>query len=282
MKRIALVTGTSSGIGLHTAVHLAQAGFTVVATMRNVAKADGLRQAAAAAGVDVEVRALDVLEAASIAACVDGVVAAHGRIDLLVNNAGSGHVAAFEETSFADLQDVMNVNFYGVWRVTQAVFPLMRVAGSGRIITNTSIGGLIGQPFNDAYCAAKFAVEGFMESLAPVAARLGIHVSIVEPGPVNTEFVASVVARRERAESAGGAIEAYASMRASYLAATSQVFAAVGQSGAEVAAVMVAVATADAPHLRYQTSDLVRGIAGRKYVDLTGDSIVAMTGARLG
>lgn len=280
MKAVALVTGTSSGIGLSTAVQLAEAGFAVVATMRNPAKAEALQAAAAAAGVELDVRALDVQDAGSITACVNGVLGDYGRIDVLVNNAGSGLLATFEETTFEQLAQVMDVNFYGVWRVTEAVFPHMRRAGAGRIITNTSIGGLIGQPFNDAYCAAKFAVEGFMESLAPVASRLGIHISIVEPGPVNTEFVATVREKLGQVEPTE-ASAAYASMRESYLAASSQVFA-MAQTGADVARVMVEAATAAQPHLRYVTSELVRGIAGRKYVDLTGDSIVAMTGARLG
>ena len=280
MTGIALVTGTSSGIGLHTAMALAKAGHTVVATMRNTAKSEALLAAAAAASVNLDVRALDVQDAASIRSCVDSIVASYGRIDLLVNNAGSGFLAAFEETSFEQLQNVMDVNFYGVWRVTEAVFPLMRAAGSGRIITNTSIGGLIGQPFNDAYCAAKFAVEGFMESLAPVAKRLGVHVSIVEPGPVNTEFVSTVLAKHQ----ADGARThaAYDAMRTSYLSASSQVFASMGQTGADVAAVIADIAAAEQPHLRYQTSDMVRALAGRKYVDTTGDSVIAMTGMRLG
>jgi len=278
-KGVALVTGTSTGIGLYTAVLMAQAGFTSVATMRNTAKADALRSEAAAAGVSLDIRALDVQSASSIAECVDGILAAHGRIDVLVNNAGSGFLAAFEETSLEELQQVMDVNFFGVWRVTAAVFPHMRKAGSGRIISNTSVGGLIGQPFNDAYCAAKFAVEGFHESLAPVAKRLGIHVSIVEPGPVNTEFVATVRQKRALAEPRGEG--AYDAMRNSYLAATSEVFATLGQTGADIGRVIVEAATAENPHLRYPTSDVVRQIVGRKYVDVTGDSILAMTGARL-
>jgi short-subunit dehydrogenase len=281
MSGIALVTGTSSGIGMHTAVLLAQSGFSVVATMRNPDKSGALLREAAAAGVTLDVRALDVQNSNSVSECVRGIVAAHGCIDVLVNNAGSGFLATMEETSFEELTQVMDVNFFGVWRVTEAVFPLMRAAGSGRIITNTSVGGLIGQPFNDAYCAAKFAVEGFMESLAPVAKRLGVHVSIVEPGPVHTEFVASVQEKRGRA-AARPATSVYAPMRDSYLAATSQVFAAMGQSGAEVGRVIVEAATAANPHLRYATSEAVRGIIARKYVDPTGDSIVAMTGSRLG
>ena len=281
MSGVALVTGTSSGIGLFTAVHLAEAGFTVVATMRDTAKAGALREAASAAGVAIEVRALDVQDAVSIVSCVSAAVSAHGRLDVLVNNAGSGFLGTLEDTSFAQLTDVMDVNFFGVWRATEAVFPIMRAAGRGRIISVSSVGGLIGQPFNDAYCAAKFAVEGMMESLAPVAKRLGIHVSLIEPGPVNTEFVARVLDRRVQVDGPNAA-DPYAAMRASYLAGTEQAFAAVGQTGADVARVIVEAATAEHPHLRYTTSDLARTIVSRKYVDPTGDSVLALNGSRLG
>ena len=173
----------------------------------------------------------------------------------------------------------MDINFFGVWRVTRAVLPAMRTARSGRIISVTSIGGLIGQPFNDAYCAAKFAVEGWMESLAPVVKRLGIHVSLVEPGPVNTEFVAAVragAAGRRELES-----EPYRPLLAAYLAGTQEAFATVGQTRDDVAAVIVEAATAESPHLRYVTSEVVRGLVARKYVDPTGDTVLTMAGARL-
>lgn len=278
MSRTALVTGTSSGIGLQAAVHLAQAGFTVVATMRNTSKSSALLEDARRAGVSLEVKALDVQDPASVTACVNEVLAAHGRIDVLVNNAGSGFLGTLEDTSDAQLTDVMDVNFFGVWRVTAAVFPHMREARGGRIISVSSVGGLIGQPFNDAYCAAKFAVEGMMESLAPVATRLGIHVSLIEPGAVNTEFVATVVGKGI----VSGSDDPYAAMRESYLRAIEQAFATVGQSGADVARVIVEAATAEQPHLRYVTSDVARSIVARKYVDPTGDSILAVNGARLG
>src|SRR5437868_6541388 len=103
MDRVALVTGTSSGIGLHTSILLAQAGFSVVATMRDVSRADALGQAASDAGVVLDIRQLDVQNDQSVTTCVEEVVRRHGRIDLLVNNAGSGFLATFEETSFDDL-----------------------------------------------------------------------------------------------------------------------------------------------------------------------------------
>ena len=279
MAQIALVTGTSSGIGLSTAVLLAQSGFTVVATMRNLAKSAVLEAHAKSAGVSLDVRRLDVQDEASVEGCVREALGTYGRIDVLVNNAGAGYLGTLEQTPPDALRQTMDVNFFGVWRVTQAVFHTMRAARSGRIITVSSVGGLIGQPFNDAYCAAKFAVEGFMESLAPVAKRLGIHVSLVEPGAVNTEFVASV--QEQMVKRPQPVHEDYRPMLDAYLAGTRQAFATLGQTGDDVGKVIVEAATADAPHFRYTTSEFIRGIVSRKYLDPTGDSVVALSGARL-
>jgi NAD(P)-dependent dehydrogenase (short-subunit alcohol dehydrogenase family) len=200
---------------------------------------------------------------------------------VVVSNAGAGYLGTCEDTPLEDAQRVMDLNFFGVWRVTQAALPFLRQAQRGRLIAVSSIGGLIGQPFNDAYCAAKFAVEGFYESLAPVARRLGIHVSIVEPGPVNTEFVASV--RKDVATRDGGqaASAPYAAMLGAYLDGTTAAFAKAGQTPDEVARVIARAATEEAPHLRYVTSELVRGIVSTKYVDPTGDAVVKLSGARL-
>ncbi|HTE42236.1 MAG TPA: SDR family oxidoreductase [Steroidobacteraceae bacterium] len=278
VNKVAIVTGTSTGIGLSTAIHLAKAGYQVVATMRDISKAQLLKDKAAEAGVIVEVAQLDVQSDASVKECVDATLANYGRIDVLVNNAGAGFLASTEQMSMEALQKTIDVNFFGVWRCTQAVLPIMRKAKSGHIITLSSIGGLIGQPFNDAYCAAKFAVEGMMESLAPVAKQFGVHVSLVEPGPVNTEFVATV--RKGNAATALPADD-YAPLMRNYMKGSEQVFATMGQTGDDIAAVIVTAATDAQPHLRYLTSDAMRGLAGRKYVDTTGDSIVAMMGARL-
>lgn len=279
-RRVALVTGASSGVGLHTAVALAAAGHVSIATMRDTARAGALRALAAEAGVAVEVRALDVESPEAIAAVVEAVIADHGRIDVLVNNAGAGFLGSVEQTTEADLQRVMGANFFGVWRMTKAVLPHMRAAGSGRIISVTSVGGLIGQPFNEAYCAAKFAVEGMMEGLAPLARRMGLWVSLIEPGPINTEFVANV-----RATSQGtlAALTApYDRFLAAYMGASGDVFATHGQTGADIAAVILEAATAEAPHLRYVTSPFARQVVAPKVVDYDGDSVVEAFAARLG
>jgi len=271
MSKVALITGTSTGIGLSTAILLARSGFTVVATMRDPGKADALRERARKEGVTIDVRQLDVCDQASVDACVGATLGAHGHIDVLVNNAGAGRLGTTEQLTMGAVQATFDVNFFGVWRVTQAVLPGMREARSGRILSVSSIGGLLGQPFNDAYCAAKFAVEGMMESLATVAAQLGIHVSLIEPGPVHTEFVASV-----RAAHGDAAPDAYQPLLEAYLGNTMARFSNAGQTGDDIARVILEAATAEAPHLRYVTSAMVQGLAGRKYVDTTGDSIVAM------
>ena len=278
--KVVLLTGTSSGIGLSTAVQFAQQGFTVVATMRDTTKAGPLEARVREAGATIDVRALDVQDDASIANCVQGVLQTYGRIDLLVNNAGAGYLGTMEQTSLEDLRRTMEVNFFGVWRVTQAVFPIMRAAGSGRILTVTSVGGLIGQPFNDAYCAAKFAVEGFMEGLAPVAKRLGIALSLIEPGPVNTNFVASVEATLPTSTDEQQTI--YGPMLESYMGETRKTFATLGQTPDQVGEVIIQAATAENPHFRYTTSEMIQNLVSQKYVDPSGDGLVALFGARLG
>ncbi len=268
--KTALITGTSTGIGLSAAIVLARAGFAVTATMRDTTKAEALLERAKLEGVNLDVRALDVTDAASIAACVRGVLEQHGRVDVLVNNAGAGHLGTVEQVSMDDLQRVMDVNFYGVWRTTQAVLPAMREAGSGRIISISSVGGLIGQPFNDAYCAAKFALEGMMESLAPVVSHFGVGVSLIEPGPVQTAFVENVGGR---ALMANPAENPYHAPLGAYLRVVNASFDQVGQSGDEVASVILEAATAEQPHFRYQTSSGMQARAAAKLADTSGDAI---------
>ena len=272
-----LITGTSSGVGLHTAIAFAKAGFTTVATMRDTAKKKALQDLAKAAGVKIDIRRLDVESRKSIESCVKKVIKAHGGIDVLVNNAGAGFLGSIEQTTNADLTRTMGINFFGVWNTTKAVFPHMRERGSGRIISVTSVGGLIGQPFNEAYCAAKFAVEGMMEGFAPLARRLGVSVSLIEPGPINTEFVNSA---RETSNLDGFAAP-YDKIVANYMGASTAVFAQFGQTGADIAQIILEAATAEAPHLRYVTSDFARQVVKPKVVDYTGDSIVEAFAARL-
>lgn len=278
MPPVALVTGTSTGIGLSTAILLAHQGFEVVATLRDSTRAEALKARAVQEGVKLHVRTLDVSSDTSTQGCVRDVLQAHGRIDLLVNNAGAGYLATLEQVSEEALRRTMEVNFFGVWRVTQAVFAAMREQGSGRIISLSSIGGLVGQPFNDAYCAAKFAVEGLMESLAPVAARLGIHVSLVEPGPVHTEFVNNVLATGNGTQ-AGPAV--YGALLDKYRQRSAATYQGLGQSADDIARIIVEAATTPSPHLRYVTSEAMRDLFALKASDATGDTLRTRMAERL-
>ena len=175
MNRVAVVTGTSSGMGLHAALALAKAVCTVVATVRSKERAVALEEAAAGADVTLDIRELDVTDHAANARFVEGVVRDHGRLDVLVNNAGRGCVGTAETLPMETVRGQLETNYFSVVALTQAVLPHMREARRGTIVTVTSVGGVVGQPFADAYCAAKFAVEGFMQSLSTVAAHVGVR-----------------------------------------------------------------------------------------------------------
>ncbi|MFE2165250.1 SDR family NAD(P)-dependent oxidoreductase [Streptomyces sp. NPDC059447] len=273
--RTVLITGTSSGIGLAAAVAAARAGWRTVATLRDTGRADALRKAAAEAGVEVDIRQLDVVDEDSVAAAVAGIIADYGRLDAVVNNAGAGHVGTLELESVADVREVMEVNFFGVLNVSKAALPHLRATG-GRLITVTSVGGVVGQPFNEAYCAAKFAVEGYMESLAPVAATVGVAVSVVEPGAVATEFVNNIGIDIDATVAAAGP---YADAMRHYIDRTVGQFLNGAQTPAGAAEAVMEALTAETPAFRIQTSDWARGFTGTKLVDQDGSAVLGMTNA---
>ncbi|MEV4194733.1 SDR family NAD(P)-dependent oxidoreductase [Streptomyces toxytricini] len=273
--RTVLITGTSSGIGLAAAVAAARAGWRTVATLRDPARAGALRKAAADAGVELDIRQLDVTDEASVAAAVAGVVADYGRLDAVVNNAGAGHVGTLENDSLAAIRAVMEVNFFGVLNVSKAALPHLRAAG-GRLVTVTSVGGVVGQPFNEAYCAAKFAVEGYMESLAPVARTLGVAVSVVEPGAVATEFVNNIGIDPEAGLEAG----AYTGALHTYVDRTvAQFLDGTAQSPEGAAESVLEALTAAEPAFRIQTTDWAREFVGTKLADVDGSAVQNLTSA---
>ncbi|WP_412049394.1 SDR family oxidoreductase [Hoeflea sp. Naph1] len=205
MQKIILITGTSTGLGIELSVQAARAGHKVYATMRNLGKRAALDQAASDAGVSLNVLQLDVQDSASIASAVDTIIAENGHIDVLINNAGAGFVRSTEQASEAEINWVMDVNFMGVVRCTKAVLPHMRARRQGHVIAISSVGGLVGQPFNEIYCAAKFAVEGYMESLASyVTPSFGLDFSVVEPGGITSEFANTVL---KQVSETGGMLE---------------------------------------------------------------------------
>jgi NAD(P)-dependent dehydrogenase (short-subunit alcohol dehydrogenase family) len=272
-SKTVLITGTSTGIGLAAAVGAARAGWDVVATMRDPGKAGRLLAEAGAVGVGgrIHVERLDVTDASSIRSAVARVTAAHGGLDAVVNNAGAGIVGTIEVSGMDPVRAAMEVNYFGVVEVTRATMPHLR-ASQGRLVTVTSVGGVVGQPFNEAYCAAKFAVEGFMEALASVAATVGVRVSVVEPGAVASEFVAS-----QRLDIPALVAEAgpYGPALQSYIDRARQSFGN-AQSAEEAAATVVEVLQAENPPFRAQTSEWARGFVAGKLADTDGSAVQAV------
>ena len=272
MARI-VITGASSGIGEAGAIALALAGHDVVATVRTNEARTALLERASSNSVELEVVLLEVTDAAAVESTLDE-IAQSAPIDVLINNAGVGVVGTLEELSMDQLRHALEVNFFAVAHATKVVLPAMRLAGQGRIITVTSVGGIVGQPFNEAYCAAKFAVEGLMESLAPMAATKGISVSVVEPGPVATSFIANVAGIEGMMDADAAA--PYASQKAGYLSRAGNQFAN-AQSADEVAALLVEIVAADQPAFRYQTSAWSTEFVATKLADLDGSAVTSMT-----
>jgi NAD(P)-dependent dehydrogenase (short-subunit alcohol dehydrogenase family) len=269
MSDIALVTGTSSGMGLAAAVALAEQGLTVVATMRDTGRASALLEAAAEAGVQLDVRTLDVTDVAGTAACVEGVLRDHGRVDVLVNNAGRGCVGTAEQLTMDTVRDQLEVNYLGVVALTKLVLPGMRERRHGRVVTVTSVGGAVGQPFADAYCGAKFAVEGFMQSLAVVAERFGVWVSVIEPAAVASDFVANVQ-RPTRGD------DPYAELLTAYVSRTRGAFAN-AQSATDAGAAIAGCAMATSYAFRWQTSPGATAFVGMSLADLDGERVLGAT-----
>ncbi|MFE2735249.1 oxidoreductase [Streptomyces sp. NPDC059349] len=193
MNKVWLVTGASSGFGRAITEAAVAAGDIVVAAARRAALLDDL---VAAHPDQVEALPLDVTDIAGVQDAADGVAARHGRIDVLVNNAGRGLVGAVEETTDAQLRDLMDLHFFGPAALTRAVLPQMRHRGSGAIVQLTSMGGRFAFAGVGAYCATKFALEGLSEALAAEVAPHGIRVLIVEPGAFRTGFAGAAELQR--------------------------------------------------------------------------------------
>jgi short-subunit dehydrogenase len=181
-KKVALVTGASSGIGTEVALALLKRGFIVYGAARRV---DRMQALVDGGGKAV---ALDLVDDRSIEACVGGILAAEGRIDVLVNNAGYGAYGAIEEVPLAEARRQFEVNLFGLARVTQLVLPSMREHGAGHIFNVTSIGGKVYTPLSGWYIATKHALEGWSDVLRMDVAPFGIHVVIIEPGSIATEW----------------------------------------------------------------------------------------------
>jgi NAD(P)-dependent dehydrogenase (short-subunit alcohol dehydrogenase family) len=234
-RKIALVTGASSGIGQATAERLARGGYTVYGTSRRRAQA-GQRS--------FEMLTLDVTSDASVEAVVSEVMRLEGRIDLLVNNAGfSTAPAGAEESSIEQARSIFDTNFFGIIRMTRAVLPHMRRQGSGRILNISSVFGFLPMPYMALYVATKHAVEGYSESLDHELRTRGIRVSVIEPGNTKTPFDANH-------QQPDATLDEYRDVRAALRRRMTEMSEEADEPAA-VAQTVLTAATATHPKLRY-------------------------------
>ena len=192
MEKVALVTGSSSGIGYETSLALAREGYFTYATMRDLKKEETIKKIATEENLPLKVIELDVDNDDSVQNAVKTIIEEKQRIDVLVNNAGWGIWGTAEDVSIEEFRAQFETNFFSVVRMIQKVAPIMRKQGTGDIVNISSIAGRIGFPVSTAYISSKFAIEGLSESLRYELGPFGIDVIIIEPGVIKTNFFDSM------------------------------------------------------------------------------------------
>ena len=201
MEKVALVTGSSSGIGYETSLSLAREGYFTYATMRDLKKAEGIKKIAENENLPLKVIELDVDNEKSTEDAVKSIIDEKQRIDVLVNNAGWGIWGTAEDVSLEEFREQFETNFFSVVRMIQKVAPVMRKQGTGDIVNISSIAGRIGFPVSTAYISSKFALEGLSESLRFELGQFGVNVIIIEPGVIKTNFFDSMKTAKKADES---------------------------------------------------------------------------------
>jgi len=185
MEKVALVTGSSSGVGLETVLALARDGFHTFASMRDIGKAAELEHAAKKENLSIDIIELDVDKEESIVSAIKKVVTDRGRLDILVNNAGYGQFGCTEDVSIDDFRKQFETNFFSIVRIIQEVAPIMRKQNSGIIVNISSVVGRMGLPCSPAYISTKFALEGLSECLRYELGQFGIKTTLIEVAKIN-------------------------------------------------------------------------------------------------
>ena len=188
-QQIALVTGSSSGIGFETALLLARNGIYTYATMRNLSKSEEILACTRKDNLQLETLRLDVTDEGSVSEAIDMIIDKKDRIDILVNNAGYSLLGPLELLHLDEIKEEFETNFFGIIRLIQCVLPIMRKQRYGKIINISSLAGRIGFPLSSAYGSSKFALEGLTESLGYEVQNFGIHVILIQPGVIKTNLV---------------------------------------------------------------------------------------------
>jgi len=192
MEKIAVITGSSSGIGFETSLALAREGYFTYATMRDLGKAQEIKKISKDEGLPLKVIELDVDNEQSTENAIKSIIDEKGRVDVLVNNAGWGLWGTAEDVSLDEFREQFETNFFSVVRMIQKIAPVMRKQGSGNIVNISSVAGRIGFPVSTAYISSKFALEGLSESIRFELGQFGVNVIIIEPGVIKTKFFDSM------------------------------------------------------------------------------------------
>ena len=192
MEKVALVTGSSSGIGFETALALARENYFTYASMRNTSKAGEIQEITKKENLNLKIIDLDLDKENSIKSAVKKIQEQKGRMDILVNNAGYGLFGCLEDITMDELKAQFQTNFFGVVSLIQEIAPIMRKQGSGIIVNVSSVAGRIGFPGTPAYISSKFALEGLSECMRYELSPFGIKTIIIEPGVIQTNFFSSM------------------------------------------------------------------------------------------
>ena len=192
MEKVALVTGSSSGIGYESALALARDGYQTFASMRNTTKGDKLQSIAEKENLPITIIELDVDKEESIVEEIKKIISDKNRIDVLVNNAGYGQFGCLEDITVDDFRKQFETNFFSIVRIIQEITPIMRKQGSGIIVNISSVAGRMGLPGSPAYISSKFALEGLGECLRYELGMFGIQTTLIEPGVIKTNFFDSM------------------------------------------------------------------------------------------
>jgi len=197
-QKVAVVTGSSTGIGYETSLALAKNGYLTYATVRDIQKSKEIERIAHVKNIPLKIIEMNVDNDNSVKDTIEKITSEYGRIDILVNNAGYGLFGALEDLEMTEIKKQFETNVFGIIRVIQNVLPAMRLHRSGIIVNISSISGLAGIPSQSAYAGTKFAVEGLSESLSYELEPFGIKIVLIEPGVINTEFLQDLVVPTNR------------------------------------------------------------------------------------
>jgi short-subunit dehydrogenase len=259
-EKIAVVTGSSSGVGFETSLLLAKNGYRTFATVRNLEKAKSLRNISDKGELPISVVELDVNSDNSINDAINRIIDKEKRIDVVVNNAGYSLMGALEDLSMEEIKAQFETNIFGTIRMMKAVLPIMREQHGGTIVNVSSMAGKVGFPLLPVYSSTKFALEGISESVRLETDPFGIKIVIIEPGTIKSNFVSNAIVGRKAIEPSSP----YALQVQALQKATDRIINQ-GISPEEVAVAILKTVTIDNPELRYPVgNDAIQMIEARK------------------